>query len=393
MTVRRLTQTLVTMTLCGGALVACQPPAGGAGAADAGVADAAPRKARRVTTLTMVPKRFEERLELTADIRAPNDATLSARGMGTVKTLVALGERVTQGQVVARLDAAAPEAAVAQARAGVSQAQAGLGLARENYRRQKPLFDRKIISALEFQQIEAQLAQSEAALKQAQAGVRAARTQVGFYEVIAPFDGAVEQRLVEAGEQVNPGQPVVRILDTRTVRLRAGVPERFTRDIKVGSRLKVRFNAYGLDPRDASVIFVARTIDPRSRTFDIEAELDNADGALKPAMIARIDLTRSAIEGALVVPQTAVLRDERGASVFVVVDGKAGPDAKQVRVELGVSSGNEVVVRSGLSAGDRVVTLGQNGLNDGDAVALASPTPPPAKAAPSKAAAPGSAAR
>ncbi|MCB9525795.1 MAG: efflux RND transporter periplasmic adaptor subunit [Myxococcales bacterium] len=363
---------LLRAMICAGLLGAawgCQPP-GDAPAADAGAPDAAPRKARRVTALALEPQRFEEQLELPADITAPNDATLSARGAGTVKAIVELGATVTENQVVAKLDASAPEAAVAQAAAGVAQAEAALGLAEENHRRQKPLHDRKIISDLEFQQIAAQLDQARAAVKQARAAVRAARTQVGFYEVIAPFAGTVEQRFVEAGEQINPGQPVVRIIDTRLVRVQAGVPERFANDVRQGSTLKVRFNAYGMADRDATVTFVGRTIDPRSRTFTIEAELQNEDGQLKPAMIARIALTRSATEGALVVPQTAVLRDEEGASVFLVGDTPKGPVARRARVELGPASGNAVSVAQGLKAGDRVVVLGQNALNDGDPISL-----------------------
>lgn len=355
-------------------LVACQPPGGAEGeapAADGGV-DAAPRRARTVSAKTIRPQRFVEKLELTAKLEAPNDVTLSAQGAGTVKEIVELGATVSKKQVVARLDASVSNAAVAQADAAIAQAQAQLALAQENHRRQKPLAEKGIISALEFQSIEARLNQARAGLKQARAGRRAARTQVDFTRVIAPSAGVVEQRFVEAGEQLNPGQPVLRIVDTRVVEVVAGVPERFATEVRPGVDLEVGFNAYGVPDHQAKVTFVGRTIDPRSRTFTIKAELPNPKGLLKPEMIAKVRLTRSAVVGALVVPQTAVLRDERGASVVLAVDGKDGLEAKRTRVELGVASGNEVVVSKGIGPGAKVVIMGQQGLSTGDAIKLGS---------------------
>ena len=358
----------------------CQ--AGPAGPAqDAGIADAAPRRARTVSALTVQPQRFVERLALTAKLEAPSDVTLSAQGSGTVKTLAALGATVTKGQVVATLDAAVPKAAIAQTNAAIAQAQAQLSLARENHRRQKPLAHKKIISAMEFQRIEAQLAQAKASLQQARAGRRVATTQLDFTQVIAPFEGVVEQRIVESGEQVNPGQPMLRIVDTRTVEVVAGVPERFATEIRAGLAVEVHFNAYGVKPRQATVTFVGHTIDARNRTFTIKAELPNPDGLLKPQMIATVQLARGHVDQALVVPQTAVLRDERGPNVILAVPDPLGFTAQQVRVTLGPASGNEVVISTGIKAGDRVITMGQQSLSTGDPLDLAQPAGAAAKPA------------
>jgi multidrug efflux pump subunit AcrA (membrane-fusion protein) len=127
------------------------------------------------------------------------------------------------------------------------------------------------------------------------------------------------------------------------------------------------------------VRFVATAIDPRSRTFDIEVELDNASGRLKPEMVARLLVTRARLEDALVIDQDAVLRDEEGEHVFVVVDGRRGPVARRRSVEVTGRAGGRVVVE-GVKAGARVVVAGQTKLIDGDRVDIEGEGRPPGPA-------------
>ncbi len=191
---------------------------------------------------------------------------------------------------------------------------------------------------------------------------------MGNTRVVAPFDGVVEERFVEPGEQVNPGSRVLRVVDAAEVKVKAGVPERYATDIQQGAAVDIRFNAYGIEPRTGTVSFVGRTIDPQTRTFPVEVSLDNADGALKPEMVARLVLTRAVVEGALVVPQNALVRHENGQSLFVVEAGEKGRVARRVEVEVGARSDGKVVVTKGLEPGDEVVVLGQANLSGGDKV-------------------------
>ncbi|MEO1337178.1 MAG: efflux RND transporter periplasmic adaptor subunit [Myxococcota bacterium] len=186
--------------------------------------------------------------------------------------------------------------------------------------------------------------------------------------VVAPFDGVVENRSVKEGEQVAPGVPILRLTDSKVMKVKAGVPERYAADIKAGREASVRFNAYGIEDRSGKLIFVSSVIEPRSRTFEVELELANQDGLLKPEMVARVVVTKTVIDGALVIPVTAVIRDEEGTSVFVVLRNDGVPTAQQRRIELGVVSSGQAVVKSGLSAGDEVVVLGQTELTRGDIV-------------------------
>lgn len=365
-------------------MTACQPPgddkppAEGEGAAKAPAAQKAPgapgataRAARRVEVVTVEPTTFEERVEVTADIEAIEDATLSARASGTVETVAERGDRVRKGQVVARLDQALPRAAVAQARAQVAAAQSGVDLSRETLKRQEPLVEQNIISALEFDNIRAQSRQAEAQLAQARAALAQAQAQLGNSNVVAPFDGRVESRSVEPGEQISPGQPVLRLVDVGRVKVVAGVPERYATDVRQGAAIDVAFNAYGVAPRKAEVTFVGSAIDAQTRTFPVEAVMDNPDGTLKPQMVARVKVVRARHPDALVVPIAAVVRDERGEGLFVIEEGDAGPVARRRQVEIGARSGERIEIKKGLSAGERVVVVGQSTLTADEPVEIA----------------------
>ena len=324
----------------------------------------------RVRVLTLEPTAFDDRLETTGSLEADDDVTLSARAAGTLESLASLGARVRKGAVVARIDSGIPVSGVRQAVAAREAALASLELAKENYDRQKPLFDKGVISALEFQSIHSEFAQARAQLAQTSASVGAAKEQLENTRLVAPFKGVVDAHFVDEGEQVNLGAPVVRVLNAQTLIVKAGLPERYAADISVGAEVQVSFPAYGLAPRTGRVRFVATAIDPRSRTFDIEVSLGNQDGRLKPEMVARLMVTRARIEEALVAPQDAVLRDESGQHVFVVENSNGYTVARRKSVEIGGRAGGRVVIK-GVESGGRVVVLGQTKLTDGDFVDVA----------------------
>ena len=334
---------------------------------DAGSADRAPQ----VETLTLEPIKFFDRIEITGNTEALQDAVLSAQSAGTVQGLVTLGASVKKGQVLARLDPGLLRAQVRQAKASLEAARASNALAQESFDRQKPLYDKKIISALEFRKIQSDLAAAKAQVAQAEGALAQAAKSLSYALITAPFDGVVQARLVKEGEQVAPGVQILRLTNATVMKVKAGVPERYAADIRAGRDASIRFNAYGIEARKGRLTFVSSVIDPASRTFDVEVELNNQDGVLKPEMVARLLVTKTVVDNALVIPITAVIRDEKGTSVYIVERSDGVSVARERRIELGVSSARDVVVTSGLSNGDEVVVLGQNELTRGDVVQVA----------------------
>ena len=344
---------------------------GGASSASEEAAES-PQPGLRVETLVLAPDTFEDVIELTGAIASLNDASLSAQAAGTVQMIAPLGKSVQEGEVVARLDQGFAQAALEQASAQVENTAAGLDLARDNFNRQEPLFQDSIISALEFHQLRTQLQQAEASVRQAMAQEAQAREQVEYTLLAAPFSGSIEAHSVERGEQVAPGMPVLRIVDTRRVKVSVGVPERYAGDIDVGTEILLDVQAYRGASRRGRVTFSGSAINPSNRTFLIEAEVDNANGRLKPEMIAEVFVTRERLDSVLVVPRSAVLRDESGSSVFVVRQEEDFRSAEQRSVVLGPAYSGLVIVADGLIAGDEVVVLGQTTLTDGDIVEVVS---------------------
>ncbi|MEM1024410.1 MAG: efflux RND transporter periplasmic adaptor subunit [Myxococcota bacterium] len=325
-------------------------------------------KGQRVETERLQPTTFVELVDVNATVLTDGDVTLSARVSGTLERLAALGAQVEKGALVAELDPALARAALAQAEAGAKVARARARLARSRYERQKPLMEKEVISATEFEAIEAELDQADANVAQADATVRQAREQLRLTRVVAPRAGVVEARFAEVGEQLGLGTPILRLVDLSEVRVRGAVPERYAKDIRLGDKATVRFRAYDLPPRRSEISFLGQALDPRSRTFPVELRLQNEDGLLRPEMVARMVLEKGSFEDALSVPQTALLSDEVGNSVFVVEERDGLSIAERRRVETGARSSGRVVVTKGLEAGESVVIVGQTTLAGGEVV-------------------------
>ncbi|HEX8299403.1 MAG TPA: efflux RND transporter periplasmic adaptor subunit, partial [Rubricoccaceae bacterium] len=360
------------------------------------------------------PGFFEDVVSLTGTVATNNDAALSPDVPGTLTYVAAVGTAVRAGATVAQVRAVGQQAGVAQAQAGVAQAEAGiraaraqrqaaqaqLDLAQDQYRRQLPLVRDSILSALEFRAVETQLAGARAQVAQADAGiaqaqgqfraaqqgvvaaragesgslavVRGAQSQLSNTRIVAPFSGVIQERIMGPGELASPGMPVVRIVSGGAVKIEAGVPERYAGAIRVGATVQVTQTANAGEPRGGRVTFVGVAVDPQTRTFPIEIQVDNADGALKPSMVVRLAVTRAVLENTVVVPQDAIVRDGDATFVMIAVRNAQGATVAERRpVELGPTSGANVVVLSGVRTGESIIVSGQSGLAQGATVRVA----------------------
>ncbi|MDX1429858.1 MAG: efflux RND transporter periplasmic adaptor subunit, partial [Rhodothermales bacterium] len=168
-------------------LAACgtpQEPAQNGSDADAVASN---RRTVRVQIADVQPSTFTDIIELTGDVEAVDDATLSSQSAGSIVYLADLGSSLPRGGLVARIDPGITDAGVEQAEAQVAVAKAQFDLANDTFRRQEPLFRDSVISALEYENVRTQLNQAEAQLKQAQALLAQAREQSRFTRITAPF--------------------------------------------------------------------------------------------------------------------------------------------------------------------------------------------------------------
>ena len=353
------TRRLVAAALASGTLQACgdlrgdDPP-------DAAAGGEGYKRVVNVQVERIEPRSFMRLIDLPGVAMAMRDVVVSAEEAGVVRRIVRdKGRLVRRGQAIVRFDDAI-------LRAQVQSAAAQAGYDEEVWERRRKLYEEDGIGS-ELSYHEARYAAEQSRGNLAALQERLARTTVS-----APISGILDERLVEIGSAVSPGAAVARIVQTDTIRIVAGAPERFALDLPVGARATVSLDVLADKVFEGAIAYVGVVVNPDSRTFPIELDLPNPDGMIKPGMIAEVSVVQEEIGDAIVVPRQALVAMEDGFVVFVA-EG-SGEEARAVarRVDIAVSQGNVVVVGSGLNGGDRLVVVGQHGLTDGDGVRIVS---------------------
>lgn len=308
---------------------------------------------------TLEAGRFEEFARLTGTVKAEHDVLLSAEESGRIlRFAVEKGERVHRGQALVKIDDAI-------LRSSVAEAEAESALAADQYERQREVWEeQRIGTEIAYLERRRRAATTAALLQQL-------RTRLDRTTIRAPFDGILENRFIDPGEMAAVGSPVVRVLDPLQLKVEVGVPERFARDIRVGSRALVSFDIFPGREVRGQVRFAGHAVDPENRTFPVEIAIDNADGIIKPEMVANVRVLRKTLEGVVVVPQESMRSAENGFVAFVAVSDESGPVAEQRHVQLGPAYANRVVVESGLQAGDALIIRGHRQVAEGSRIRIA----------------------
>jgi RND family efflux transporter MFP subunit len=209
----------------------------------------------------------------------------------------------------------------------------------------------------------AELDQAKTRLDAAEAAQRVAELQTTRASIVAPFDGVISARNAERGEVASPGLPLLSVVQLDPIKVTLAVSDRDVVTLREGTEVEVRTDAQS-QPLRGSILRINPVADVESRSFAVEVEVPNAERRLLPGMIARVTLDQPVATGALVIPQTFLVTRRADNGVFVVEDGVA----RWRTLGLGAVVHDQVVVTSGLSAGDEVVVVGQRALAEGDRV-------------------------
>lgn len=333
----------------------------GCGAVQADATDDAPSgeasvRVINVETSTVTSRVFVEDIRLTSVVMANRDVLVAAEESGVIREIfLEKGSRVSAGEAIAKIDDKVLTADVDQARARAE-------FASQTWERRKRLWEEDQVGS-EIAYLEAKYGQEAAAANLAGLEERLARTVIR-----APFSGIFDERHIEVGSMVSPGQSVGRLIDLNPVKVVAGVPERYAADVAVGAQAMVTFDVLGDEVFSAPISYVGSTVDPQNRTFLIEVVLPNPNGLIKPQMVANMSVTRREVADALVVPQDALVRVEGGYVVFVVSEWNEGTVAEVRPVELGPTRRNLVVIEAGIEPGEQLIVVGQRTVSDGDRV-------------------------
>lgn len=387
---------------------------------DAAQESAAPKEAApaAVTVAAVETRTVQRKIAVVGTLFGFEEFIVTPKIEGRVLSIACeVGDRIKPGAAILELDPTDYRLAVEEAQRAVEQELAKLGAtqppdddfdieqlpsivragllvenAQTKFDRQKKLIATNAASRETYEQTESELKVAGATLKQARLEVKAtlaavkhrlavlaqAKQKLSETRVVAPLLPAmattqgtptnlvVSRRMVAVGDMVRafPSTPVFHLVMDATLKLRATVPERYAAEVQNGQPIELQVEAYPTEVFPANISRINPTVDPNSRTFEIEAQVPNADHRLKPGGFAKADILIRAESEALTAPLESVVSFAGVNKVFVVREDKA----HEVEVAIGVRGRGWVELLGDIKAGDRLVTSGHSQLADGTVV-------------------------
>lgn len=325
-----------------------------------------PATAYPVSIVSAENGEWQPGIEAIGTVYASRGIDLAVETGGVVRSVeFKANDEVEEGQLLVQIDDAVEQADLVAARAQVQVSNASLERART-------LSDRGVSTAATVQD-------AEAAASSALAQIERLNAILSQKSLEAPFSGTVGIPRVEAGQFVSAGATVATLQDLDTLRVDFTVPEQQLARVSAGQTVTIATEA-GNAVASGRITGIEPRIDPQTRLVSLRAEVDNQEGRLNPGQFVRVRVQLPLEDDVIALPQTAVTTSLYGDYVYIVRDpeqpietAEGEPErfvVRQVFVQTGRRYGDQVEVTEGVSAGDRVVTAGQNRLSNGSQVTL-----------------------
>jgi membrane fusion protein, multidrug efflux system len=335
------------------ALLGCGDGAAGAGAPGGAGAGPPPPV---VEVLRVAPETVDNEVELLGQLEADESVMVRSEMSGVIERVeFEEGQQVSKGQLLFQLR---DDEQVAR----LHEAQANLGLAEDAFRRTRGLAERKLVSEAEVEKTTAEVAAARARVEVAQ--VAFDRTRIR-----APFDGLAGARLVSPGSRIQRRDDLVKVDAVASLQLVFTLPEQALPLARVGVPIELSVAPFPDEHFRGEVFFVAPSLNPSNRRLLVKARVPNPDLRLRPGLFASVQAHIGHHDGALMVPESAIVYGSDGPYVWRLAEGSV---AETVDVELGLRQSGRVEIRSGLRPGDVVVVAGTNKLSPGLHVETAS---------------------
>jgi membrane fusion protein (multidrug efflux system) len=332
-----------------------------------GAAATAPQTVSTIVATTMS---WQSRTQAIGSLRAVRGADLAAQASGVVDQIrFESGNDVPAGAVLLKLR---PNDDLAK----LEQLQAAAVLAEQTYKRDQEQFAAQAIS-------QATVDTDVSTLKSARAQVTAQQALMEEKIVRAPFAGKLGIRQIDEGQYLTAGTTVVTLQSLDPIYIDFYVPQQALAQLQVGQPVTATVDTFPGVRFAGAIASINSKVDVASRNVQVRASFRNADRRLLPGMYANVEVDNGTATEQLTLPQTAITYNPYGDTVFLVqqsgVDDKGKPKltVQQRFVQLGATRGDQVAVRSGISAGDVVVTAGQIKLRNGSPVIVNNRVTPP----------------
>ena len=316
------------------------------------VKDLGTKAPARVSAKILQARVFDDNLTLSGTLEADEQVEIRSEVSGIVESInFEEGSNVKKGQILFRVNDI-------ELRAELIKARTAQKLAAENERRAKLLLEKEAISQEEYEIVSAD-AQS------ARAQTQLINAQLSKAVVRAPFSGKIGLRSISKGTYITPTTVVANLVNISQIKITFSIPEKYASQMKVGN--EISFSVAGDSTKyNAKIYALEPEIEIATRTLKLRAVTQNTKGALLPGTFASVDLPLQTINDALLVPSQVLIPIQNGKKIFVYRDGVA----KEVIVETGARTKDEVLVTSGLVVGDTILTTGVMTLRDGSPVQI-----------------------
>lgn len=302
---------------------------------------------------------FKHYVEVQGNVETDQNVVLNAEYSGVLTNIyVKEGQRVSKGQRLAKIDDGGLSSQVAQQ-------EAQMALAQTTFERQQRLWEQKIGSEIQYLQAKTNYESAKNVTNQL-------RAQLAKTIITAPFSGVVDEIISDQGQVVVPGQtPIIRLVNLSNMYVKASIPETYLKNITKGTQVKVKLASIN-EEFTGKVRQVSNYINPNNRSFDIQVEIPNKDGLVKPNLIATVKVNDYSAENTITVPENILQENAAGETIaylYQPVNDSVGI-AKRVLLETGLSYENHTEVKSGIKKGDTIIKEGAKTLRDGQKVTI-----------------------
>jgi RND family efflux transporter MFP subunit len=275
------------------------------------------------------------------------------------------GRTVRKDQPLARLGTRALDLRLAAATAQLKEAVARARLAERNLERARELFDSRVASQQQLDDVSYEYDAWQGRVEQLTAEIESINLDIERSTTRAPFAGTVVSERTEVGEWIRVGDPVVEIVSLEHLEVRVEVPERYFRNLKPGAGATITFDSLAEGPVEGKVTAIIPRADPQARTFPLKVRIPHLDGRIGVGMLAQVTLPVGESYRATVVPKDAILTQGQEKVVYVI---NGDSTVTRTPVEIGAGVGSWVAVVGPVRAGQKVITRGNERLQPGQTV-------------------------
>ena len=327
-------------------------------------------KVKLVSVMPVTAQNFQHFIDLQGRIDAENISYVSPRGMGgqVRQIFVKKGDNVRKGQLLLKLDDAVARQNVVAMRQSLGTIRTQLDLARSVYQRQKNLWNQNIGTEVQLLNAETNVKTLENQLRTAQENIKIAQEQAGLSNVYSDVSGVADEVNIHVGETFT-GAPMagIKIVNTSSLKVVTDIPENYLSRVKRGTPVQVVIADINRSyPSTISVI--SQAVSSTSRGFTAEAKIPY-DASLKPGQAAVVKILDYSNANGIVIPVNLVQSDETSNFVFVLENQSNGKTvARKKKVVIGEVYGDNVEIKSGLTAGEQLISEGYQSLYEGQSI-------------------------